>query len=154
MNELKDSDYVQTPEWCAKDMVGYFKPTGKVLDPCRGQNRVFHSILNCDWCEITEGVDFFKCEDNYDWIIGNPPYSIFNKWVKHSYTIGDNIVYLVPTFKAMNALSLMRLYYDKGHIKHIRLYDTGNDIPWARSRPICAIHFKVGYFGETSYSKY
>ena len=50
VNELKDSDYVQTPEWCAKDMVGYFKPTGKVLDSCRGQNRVFHSILNCDWC--------------------------------------------------------------------------------------------------------
>ncbi len=152
--ELVDSDYVKTPEWCAIDMVDFFKPTGRILDPCRGENKVFHKILNCDFAEITEGIDFFKIEQNYDWIVGNPPYSIFNKWIKHSYKIGMNIVYLLPTFKAYNALSLVRLYLEKGHIKHIRLYDTGKAIDWSRSRPICAIHFQVGYFGDTSYSVY
>jgi hypothetical protein len=135
-------------------MVSYFNPTGEILDPCRGENKVFHNILNCDWAEITEDVDFFKVKKNYDWIIGNPPYSIFNKWIKHSYNIADNIVYLLPTFKVYNALSLMRLYFDRGHIKHIRFYDTGNDIDWSRSRPICGVHFQVGYFGDTSYSKF
>lgn len=148
------SDYVQTPEWCAKDMINFFNPSGKIIDPCRGENKVFYNLLDCDWAEINDGIDFFKINDKYDWVIGNPPYSVFNKWIKHSYDIASNIVYLLPTFKAYNALSLMRLYYDKGHIKHIRLYDTGKDIPWLRSRPICAIYFKVGYFGSTEYSKY
>lgn len=135
-------------------MITYFNPSGKILDPCRGENKVFWNILNCDWCEITQGKDFFACNQKYDWIIGNPPYSIFNPWIKHSYEIADNIVYLLPTFKVHNALSLMRLYRDKGHIKHIRMYDTGKDIPWSRSRPICAVWFKKDYFGDTSYTYY
>ena len=154
MTDLLDSDYVQTPEWCARDIIDFFKPSGRVLDPCRGENKVFHNILQCDFAEIKEGINFFDINTKYDWIIGNPPYSIFNKWIKHSYKIGTNIVYLLPTFKVYNALSLMRLYFDKGHIKHVRLYDTGTDIEWSRSRPICAVHFQVGYFGDTGYSKY
>lgn len=132
----------------------FFKPVGKILDPCRGENKVFHNILQCDYAEIKEGRNFFDIKEEYDWIIGNPPYSIFNKWIKHSYTIGKDIVYLLPTFKVYNALSLMRLYFKEGYIKHIRLYDTGKDIEWSRSRPICSVHFQVGYFGDTSYSKY
>ena len=46
----------------------------------------------------------------------------------------------------------MRLYFKEGHVKHIRMYDTGKDIEWSRSRPICAVHFSKGYFGKTSYS--
>ena len=151
---LLDSDYVQTPIWTAKDMIEYFSPIGNILDPCRGENKVFFNLLNCEWVEITEEIDFFNITKKYDWIIGNPPYSIFNKWIKHSYNIGDNIVYLLPTFKVFNALSLVRLYFKKGHIKHIRLYDTGNKIEWSRSRPICAVYFKKDYFGETTYSIY
>ena len=151
---LLNSDYVQTPEWCANDMVDFFKPEGIILDPCRGKNKVFHTILNCEWAEIIEGRNFFEITKKYDWIIGNPPYSIFNKWIKHSYSISKNIVYLLPTFKVYNALSLMRLYYKRGHVKHIRMYDTGNNIEWARSRPICAVHFQVGYYGDTGYSEY
>jgi len=153
--ELLESDYVQTPEWCAKDMIDYFKPIGKILDPCRGKNKVFYNSLNnSDWCEITEGIDFFENNNQYDWIIGNPPYSIFNIWIKQSYKIGSNIVYLSPTFKIFNALSLMRLYRDKGGIKHIRVYDTGKDIEWSRSRPIVACWFQREYKGDTSYSYY
>lgn len=156
---LLQSDYVKTPEWCAIDMINYFQPSGKILDPCRGENKVFYNNL-CnlslipDWCEITENVDFFENKKKYDWIIGNPPYSIFNKWIKYSYTIGEDIVYLLPTFKIYNALSLIRLYRDKGGIKHIRLYDTGKRIEWSRSRPIVAAWFQKGYSGETSYSYY
>lgn len=152
--QLLKSDYVKTPKWCANDMICFFKPEGKILDPCRGENKVFWNYLKCDWAEIEEGVDFYKINSRYDWIIGNPPYSIFNSWIRHSYEISKNIVYLLPTFKVYNALSLMRLYLKKGNIRHIRLYDTGKKIEWARSRPICAVHFEVGFFGDTSYSLY
>jgi hypothetical protein len=136
-------------------MVEYFYPEGRILDPCRGENKVFTNILpNADWCEIKEGVDFFECKKQYDWIIGNPPYSIFNHWIKYSYKIATNIVYLLPTFKIFNALSLARLYRDNGGIKHIRLYDVGKKIEWGRSRPIVACWFQKDYDGDTSYSYY
>jgi hypothetical protein len=147
---LLKSDYVETPYWCAKDMIEFFKPKGIILDPCRGDNKIFYDILNdCDWCEIKEGKDFFEYR-----IIRNPPYSIFNRWIKHSYTIAKNIVYLLPTFKIYNPLSLMRLYRDRGGIVHLRFYDTGKDISWSRSRPIVASWFQKGYKGCTSYSYY
>lgn len=152
--KLLESDYVQTPQWCAVDMIKFFNPTGKILDPCRGENKVFWKILKCDWNEITEDSDFFDNHNHYNWIIGNPPYSIFNVWIRHSYKLADNIVYLLPTFKVFNALSLMRLYRDVGGIKHIRVYDVGKQIEWSRSRPIVACLFQKKYIGSTDWSYY
>ena len=155
-NMLVPSDYVLTPEWCAQDMVTHFNPTGTILDPCRGLNKVFHNILpaNSCWCEIQEGRDFFKFTQKVDWIIGNPPYSIFNAWMQHSFSLSDNIVYLLPTFKVFNSLGLYRIYNKNGWIKHIRFYDVGKRIEWSRSRPIVVVHFKKGYFSDTSWSHY
>lgn len=154
MYDLVSSDYVLTPEWCAIDIINWFKPDGKILDPCRGLNKVFYNNLpvNTDYCELQEGIDFFKYTKQVDWIISNPPYSVFNKWMKHSYEVAENIVYLVPTFKIFNALGLCRMYKKHGWIKHIRVYDTGNNIEWSRSRPIVAVHFQKNYQGDTSWS--
>ena len=155
-NILVESDYVQTPEWCAEDIMTYFAPTGKILDPCRGLNKVFHNIMpeDADWCEIQEGKNFFDYQEKVDWIIGNPPYSIFHEWMEHSFEIADNIVYLVPTFKIFNALGLCRMYRQNGRIKHIRFYDTGKKIEWSRSRPIVAVWFQKNYLSYTSWSYY
>lgn len=154
--ELVESDYVLTPEWCAKDMMEYFTPTGKMLDPCRGLNKVFYNLMppNADWCEIQEGNNFFEYNKSVDWIIGNPPYSIFHDWMEHSFALAENILYLLPTFKIFNALGLCRMYGQNGWIKHIRFYDVGKDIEWSRSRPIVAVHFQKNYFGDTSWSYY
>lgn len=155
-DELVESDYVMTPEWCAKDMIQYFNPIGKILDPCRGLNKVFHNLLpiGTDYCEIQEGINFFDYDKQVDWIVGNPPYSIFNDWMEKSFEISENILYLVPTFKIFNALGLCRMYKDKGWIKHIRFYDTGKNIEWSRSRPIVAVHFQQNYVGDTSWSHF
>jgi hypothetical protein len=151
---LLASDYVKTPSWCAEDMLDFYNPSGKVLDPCRGENKVFYRFLNCDWNEILEGSDFFENNYKYDWIIGNPPYSIFSTWMKHSYEIAKNIVYLLPTFKIFNALGLIRMYKENGWIKHIRVYDVGKHIDWSRGRPIVAVWFQKEYIGETTWSWY
>lgn len=153
-NELVPSDYVLTPEWCAKDIIEHFNPQGKLLDPCRGLNKVFHNLMpeNSEYCEIQEGINFFEYKQKVDWIIGNPPYSIFKDWMIHSYEVADNIVYLLPMFKVFNALGLCRIYKQNGQIKHVRIYDTGRDIDWARSRPIAAVYFQKNYKGDTSWS--
>jgi len=155
-SELVDSDYVLTPEWCAKDIMEFFKPEGKLLDPCCGLNGVFYNLMpeGSEYCDIQLGKNFFDYKDKADWIISNPPYSIFKDWMTHSYEVADNIVYLLPMFKVFNALGLVRIYKNNGWIKHIRIYDTGRDIEWSRSRPIAAVYFKKGYTGDTEWSFY
>ncbi len=155
--KLVESDYVLTPEWCAKDMIDFFNPQGLILDPCCGLNEVFINLLpsNSMYCEIQKGINFFDFNNKVDWIIGNPPYSIFKDWMIHSFEIADNIVYLLPMFKVFNALGLCRIYKQNGWIKHIRIYDTGRQgIEWSRSRPIAAVYFKKGYTGDTQWSFY
>ena len=49
---------------------------------------------NSDWCEISENKDFFNYQEKVDWIITNPPFSLFRKFLIHSMQISENIVYL------------------------------------------------------------
>ena len=41
-----------------------------------------YDFQNADWCEITEGRNFFEYNLNPQIICGNPPYSIFEDWIK------------------------------------------------------------------------
>lgn len=71
-------DVVYTPDWLAADMIADFKPDGIIMDPCRGKGAFFDKLpAGALWCEIEQGRDFFFCEMKVDWLISNPPYSIF-----------------------------------------------------------------------------
>ena len=58
-------------------------PEMRVLDPCRATGNFYNNLPPCkkEWAEITEGKDFFDFKDKVDLIIGNPPFSIWNKWL-------------------------------------------------------------------------
>lgn len=149
----KASDIVLTPEWVAKDIMEYFNPQGTILDPSRG-NGAFHQFMpnGSPWCEIREGIDFFEWDERVDWVVGNPPYSIFRKWITHSFAIADNIVYLLPIQLVYNPILLLREIFEYGWIPHFRWYDVGKGIPWSRSRIIVAAHFQKSYRGGTTWS--
>jgi len=153
-NTARKSDIVLTPELIAKDIIEYFKPSGIILDPCRGINAVFHKYMpiGSPFCEIQEGINFFEYNKYVDWIIGNPPYSIFREWITHSFSISNNIVYLLPIQLVYNPLLLLREIFEYGGIPHIRWYDVGSYIFWSRSRIIVAVYFKKNYKGPTSWS--
>lgn len=135
-------DVVYTPEWLARDMVSYFKPSGKCLDPCRGGG-VFFDLLpsGSDWCEIAQGVDFFKHTSPVDWIIGNPPYSCLLEWVRHSMTIASDIVYLVPLHRMLASASFMDRIEQWGSVAGIRRYGTGSDAGFPFGHALAAVHF-------------
>lgn len=85
---LNPGDIVSTPDWVARDIVEYFKPSGKVLEPCLGEGAIFrHLPIGSDWCEIQRGRDFFQWEKKVDWIVSNPPYGnkMFSDWLEHSF---------------------------------------------------------------------
>ena len=73
-----EKDLVMTPEYLAKDIIEHFKPSGIILDPCRGQG-AFYDNFNTetkDWCELDEGKDFLTYNKKVDWIITNPPFNV------------------------------------------------------------------------------
>jgi hypothetical protein len=81
------NDVIHTPKKIASLMIEMcdIKEGQTVLDPCAGSNKVFYNNLPTrsinDYCEITEGIDFFNYNKPIDIIIGNPPYSLWDKWL-------------------------------------------------------------------------
>ena len=99
------NDVFITPRKLAKlhiDMIPeeYFGWYGGLwLDPCKNDGSYYDQFTNHgkrEYCEILEDKDFFKCESGPQVIIGNPPYSILDAWLKHTITLNpDCFSYLI-----------------------------------------------------------
>lgn len=153
---IKKGDVVYTPEFVAKDMVEWFNPQGKCLEPCYGSGNIFKYLPDdSDYCEIAMGKDFYQYNTHVNWIITNPPYSHFSKFIKHGMNISDNNVWLLPTWKIFSGFGLLKEIRKYGGIKHIRHYGTGTKLGWAPlANAIGAIHIQRGYSGDISNSWY
>lgn len=114
----KPNDVIFTPKHVAELMINLcdIKVDDKVLDPSRGGGVFYDNLPSCkkDWCEITEGIDFFSVSGHYDLIIGNPPYSMWNKWLDKTMELTNKFCYI---FGVMN-LTTTRLnrIYEKGFV--------------------------------------
>jgi hypothetical protein len=95
----KKNDIVYTPIPLAKKMIEMCEitPDMSVLDPCYGSGNFYNNFPECkkSFCEINMGKDFFDERSRYDLIIGNPPYSMLNKWIEHTITLTDKFCYLL-----------------------------------------------------------
>jgi hypothetical protein len=140
-----DSDVVMTPEWIARDVVQHFQPEGRVLDPCKGDGAFLKEMPGAEWCEIREGRDFYKWEKPMDWIVSNPPYNILREWMRHSMTLAENIVYLIPVTKVFNSFSGMQELYEWGGPVEVLVYGTGRVIGFPLGFAVGAVHFRRGY---------
>lgn len=145
------NDKVYTPLPIAKRIIDLFPLYGKVLDPFKGGGAFYNQypdFVDKDWCEIDEGRDFFDYTEKVDWIISNPPYSIFDEVLKHSFEIAENIVYLVPLSKIFTSLKRIKGILDFGAIKEIHIISAGKcGFPFGF--PACAIWLQKGYDGKT-----
>ena len=148
---LTANDVVFTPEWAAQDIVAHFKPTGKILEPCKGQGAILKYLPGASWCEITEGKDFFQWVEPVDWIISNPPYSVYSEWLRHSFLIAENIVYLIPINKAFNSSTMLADTYEWGGIAEIVHVGPGSALKFPVGFAVGAVHYKRGYHGGIIY---
>lgn len=148
----KTGDIVYTPRWVAKDMVEHFRPMGRVLEPCKGKGVFMEFLPGADWCEIAEGRDFFEWRTPVDWTVSNPPYSKTREWFKHSYTIAENLLYLVPLRNVFSGFGFIREIYDFGGIVEIRLYGTGGSIGFPMGNAVGAFHIRRDHRGLTKFS--
>lgn len=148
-----EKDIVYTPDKVARDMIDFFKPKGRILDPCKG-NGIFLKYLppSAEYCEIREGIDFFNYHEKVDWVISNPPYSGFFDWIYHSMSIANDVVYLLPANKPFISNRLMMLLKQWGEMKHLRLYGTGTKLGFPVGFAIGAFHFQKGHRSGMTFS--
>jgi hypothetical protein len=147
-------DIVYTPDWVARDMVEFFKPSGRILEPCKGEGAILKYMPSAEWCEIQEGRDFFQYTKKVDWIITNPPYSLVKEFLMHSFELSPNVVFLVPLHNFFRSASFMKTCRDFGWIKHIRIYGNGGKLGFPMGNPVGALYFVRSYVGDTSWSWY
>jgi len=152
--QSKISDKVYTPVDVAKKIIEHFKPEGKVLDPSKGPGAFYNNFPeNCEkyYCEIDEGIDFFEFNEKVDWIISNPPYSVFSNWLKHSFEIADNVVYLFPLYLLSTSFNKTSYVANYGGITELTIFSNNprKEWGWPIQWPICVAHFKKDYQGST-----
>ena len=124
----KSDDVVMTPEPLCKEIVEHFKPTEKILEPCKGTGN-FLKYMKADWCEINEGKDFFDYDKKVDWIITNPPWSQIRPFLKHSMKVADNIVFLVTVNHLWTKARIRDLKESGFWVKEILLLDIPKEFP-------------------------
>lgn len=145
---IRGDDIVLTPPEVARDVVRHFQPSGRVLDPCRGDGAFSNLISGCSWCEVREGRCFYEWSESMDWIISNPPYSIFSDFLRHSFKIAENIVYLIPINKVFNSEKMVREIWAWGGVKEIYVVSAGGSLGFPIGFCIGAVHFQRAYKGK------
>lgn len=143
-----ESDIVYTPESVSKWIINFLRPTGEILDPCKGDGAFWKHLPSADYCEIKEGLDFFDYSKKVDWIIGNPPYSIFKDFLEKSFELAENVSFLVPTNKVFQRQVIMEMINKWGGVKSIIVYGSGNLIGFPFGFSVGNFHFQKGYKGQ------
>jgi hypothetical protein len=149
-NKATASDKVYTNYDTAKWIVDYFNPIGSVLDPCAGNN-VFYNLFknkNKYRCEIDDGVDFFSWRKKVNWIITNPPYSIYDIFIEKAFSIADNVVFFVPIAKAFKSNKIQQMVIDYGGLKEIVYMGGGSKHGFAFGFPVGCLYYKRGFVGD------
>lgn len=93
------NDKIYTPKPVALKMIEMcnLKEGDVVLDPSFGGGVFydnFPNYVNKSFCEIEMDLDFFDYNEKVDCVIGNPPYSLWNKWLEHTMKITDKFCYI------------------------------------------------------------
>ncbi len=146
------SDIHLTPAPVAAEILAYFSPSGRILEPCAGKggNGGFvQSGIFTDTCEIEDGRDFFDWHTPVDWIITNPPFSIITQFMNHSLELADNVVFApIKPDKLWSKLRMSLVRYHGHALKEIVLLETPPP-PWPQTGfQYIAVHWQRGWKGD------
>ena len=119
---INKNDVVFTPDNIAKQICEMFDIKGIVLEPCKGEGAFLKYLPeNTEWCEIADGKNYYDYNKKVDWLVTNPPYSDFNRFLEHSFNLADNIVLLVPLAKLFKSMGTIQKVLNYGGIVSIDL---------------------------------
>jgi hypothetical protein len=147
---VNKNDVVFTPDWLAERICSMFLITGRVLEPCRGEGAFTRYLPpQTEWCEIAEGRNFYDYVTPVDWIVTNPPYSDFNRFLTHTFDLSENVVLLVPVAKMFKSMGTLNQIYSYGGFVSIHTLPAGKaGFPFGFP---CAVYYvKRDYHGSTT----
>ena len=150
------NDVVMTPRVTAKWIIDHFAPEGAILEPCKGTGAFYDQFPEgqlTDWCEISEGKDFFDYKTKVDWIITNPPFSIFDRFLLHSFDIAENVVFFCPLNKVFKSMKIDGAIREYGGIKEVIHMGGGGRHGFPFGFPVGCIHYEKGYDGPINYTR-
>jgi len=155
--KFNKNDVVYTPRDISKKIVEYFKPTGKILDPCMGDGAFFNYFpqeAENYWCEIRKNKDFFKFNKKVDWIITNPPFSTYDDFLEKGFKIANNVVFLIPLYKTFKSKKQQILVDNYGGLKTIIVIGSGAELNFNMGFLCGCVHYKKGYNGLVKIDKF
>lgn len=150
------ADIVLTKDKTAQWIVNYFQPEGTILDPSAGNDAFFSKFKNKEKyrCELSEGIDFLHWDKKVDWIITNPPYSIYDKFLAQAFDVADNVVFFVPIARAFKSNKVQKAVEYYGGLKEIVYMGGGNQHGFAFGFPVGCLYYKRGYKGDCKISNF
>ena len=153
-----EADIVMTTLSLARRVIAAFasEMEGIVLEPARGQGAFFNQLpehIEADWCEISMGRDFFGYTRKVDWIITNPPFSLFREFLLHALDLAENIVFLCPLNHFSTKHRLRQIAAEGFRFKRIIL--TPQPKEWTSAGfQIAAIHLQRGWDGHCAFETF
>lgn len=152
---------VYTPPLLAAKIVGHFKPSGSLFDPCRGKGAFTGAmgqyarynpgrVSGIEWCEIDEGRDYLNTEHAWcDWNITNPPWGrkLFLPFLVKAMSHSSNIVFLslAPNyFQTAKVNAMVAADFTVAEIAYVKTYPAG----WPKTGfALAAVHLKYCHTG-------
>lgn len=146
------NDVVQTPPDLACRIVEHFRPSGKILEPCKGEGN-FLKFLPEDtfWCEISEGRDFFDFWNPVDWIVTNCPWSKVREFLNHAMKVSTNIVFLMTVNHVWTKARIRDIHSAGFGIREICLCEMPPEFPQSGFQ-LGAIHIQKNWNGDIRFS--
>ena len=146
-NNVKGDDIIMTPKLLCGKITAHYNPTGSILEPCKGNGNWLEFLPNADWCELSEGKDFFNYTNKVDWIITNPPWSQFANFLEHALELADNIVFLTPVNHWWTKKRLRLLKENCFGFVEFLLVDTPKEFPQMGFQ-LGAVYVRRGWRGK------
>lgn len=131
------NDLVYTPLHTAEEAISNLPLYGKILDPSAGHGVFAQAIKNLhdfdiDQQDIATGHDFLQTKGRWDWIVTNPPWSLFKEFLSKSTEIADNVAFLVTITHFVTKARLKILQESGFFIRRIHCLPTPEK-PWPQS---------------------
>jgi hypothetical protein len=153
------NDRVYTPDYLARQIVAHFKPSGMLLDPCRGKGAFANALLPyatngfVESYELDEGSDFLKsAQEPVCWTITNPPWSKLRAFLKKSMECSDNVVFLCLV-NAFFMKARQQDMKDEGFGMKEILFVPTPPKPWPQAGfSLGAVHIQRDYSGPVTHS--
>ena len=105
MNKIQSrknpNDKIYTPPVVVDMMLDFceYKAGQSVLEPARGLGAIYDKLKSPkEFCEIDEDKDYFDYNKKVELIITNPPYSLIDAFLKHTYTLCDKFCFLIGCY--------------------------------------------------------